>query len=92
MHATFNIKVNIDTDNVSTVFGSERIEDMDTTLLASVLKVFGDVQNKVRTQVAKFYDLQKGQINEAVQETEQEGDQPEQAPEEQPENGSGDNL
>lgn len=55
MNATFNIKVSIDTNNVTTSFGSEKIEDMDTTLLASVLKVFGDVQNRVKKQVAQFY-------------------------------------
>ena len=33
MNATFNIKVSIDTNNVTTSFGSEKIEDMDTTLL-----------------------------------------------------------
>ena len=54
MNATFNIKVSIDTNNVTTSFGSEKIEDMDTTLLASVLKVFGDVQNRVKKQVAQF--------------------------------------
>lgn len=55
MNATFNIKVTIDTNFVSTSFGSEKIEDMDTSLLASVLKVFGDVENKVKAQVSKFY-------------------------------------
>lgn len=57
MNATFNIKVSIDSNHVTTSFGSEKIEDMDTTLLASVLKVFGDVQNKVKSQVAKFYGV-----------------------------------
>ncbi len=55
MNATFNIKVSIDTNNVTTSFGSEKIEDMDTTLLASVLKIFGDVQNRVKKQVTQFY-------------------------------------
>ena len=59
MNATFNIKVSIDTNNVTTSFGSEKIEDMDTTLLASVLKVFGDVQNRVKKQVAQFYDAKE---------------------------------
>ena len=57
MNATFNIKVSIDSNHVTTSFGSEKIEDMDTTLLTSVLKVFGDVQNKVKSQVAKFYGV-----------------------------------
>lgn len=61
MNATFNIKVEIDANNVSTSFGSDKIEDMDTTLLASVLKVFGDVNNRVKAQVAKFYGIQKDQ-------------------------------
>ena len=30
MNATFNIKVSIDSNNVTTSFGSEKIEDMDT--------------------------------------------------------------
>ncbi len=55
MNATFNIKVTIDNNNVTTGFGSEKIEDMDTTLLASVLKIFGDVQNRVKKQVVQFY-------------------------------------
>ena len=55
MKAKFNIAVEIDDINVMTSFGSEKIENMDTTLLASVLKVFGDVQNRVKKQVAQFY-------------------------------------
>ena len=61
MKATFNIKVEIDSCNVMTSFGSEKTEDMDTTLLASVLKVFGDVSNRVKKQVAQFYGVQKEQ-------------------------------
>jgi len=66
MNATFNIQVSIDANRVSTSFGSGKIEDMDTALLASVLKVFGDVQNKVNTQVAKFYCMQKEQPEEVA--------------------------
>lgn len=65
MNATFNIKVSIDSKNVTTSFGSEKIEDMDTTLLASVLKVFSDVQNRVKSQVTKFYGIQKEQPENA---------------------------
>ncbi len=65
MKATFNIKVEIDDNNVSTGFGSDKIENMDTTLLASVLKVFGDVQNRVKAQVTKFYGIQKEQPDNA---------------------------
>ena len=61
MNATFNIKVEIDSCNVTTTFGSDKIEDMDTTLLAAVLKVFGDVSNRVKKQVAQFYGVQKDQ-------------------------------
>ncbi len=71
MIATFNIKVSIDTNNVTTSFGSEKIEDMDTTLLASVLKVFGDVQNRVKKQVAQFYGA-KEQPESAPATTEEE--------------------
>ena len=60
MKATFNFTVTIDSNNVTTHFGSDKIEDMDTTLLASLLKVFGDVQNKVKKQVAQFC-AEKGQ-------------------------------
>ena len=42
----------------------EKVEDMDTTLMASVLKVFGDVQNKVRKQVAQFYGVRGLMENE----------------------------
>lgn len=59
MIATFNIKVQIDSNNASTSFGAEKIEDMDTALLASVLKVFGDVSNRVKKQVAQYYGVQK---------------------------------
>lgn len=59
MKATFNIKVQIDSNNTSTSFGAEKIEDMDTALLASVLKVFGDVSNRVKKQVAQYYGVQK---------------------------------
>jgi len=65
MKATFNIKVEIDSTAVSTSFGSEKIEDMDTTLLASVLKVFGDVSNRVKKQVAQFYGVQKD-VNDSI--------------------------
>ena len=61
MNATFNIKVSIDSNRVTTSFGSEKIEDMNTTLLTSVLKVFGDVQNKVKAQVAKYYGTSEQQ-------------------------------
>jgi len=70
MNATFNIKVSIDSKNVSTSFGSEKIEDMDTNLLASVLKVFGDIQNRVKTQVVKFYGIQKQENNTPATEDE----------------------
>ena len=50
MKAKFNIAVEIDDSNVMTSFGSEKIENMDTTLLASVLKVFGDVGNRVKNR------------------------------------------
>lgn len=59
MKATFNIKVQIDSNNTSTCFGAEKIEDMDTALLTSVLKVFGDVSNRVKKQVAQYYGVQK---------------------------------
>lgn len=65
MKATFNIKVDIDSCNVTTSFDSEKIEDLDTTLLASVLKVFGDVSNRVKKQVAQFYGVQKDQNDNA---------------------------
>lgn len=65
MKATFNIKVDIDSCNVTTSFDSEKIEDMDTTMLASVLKVFGDVSNRVKKQVAQFYGVQKDQSDNA---------------------------
>lgn len=71
MNATFNIKVSIDTNNVTTSFGSEKIEDMDTTLLASVLKVFGDVQNRVKKQVAQFYGAKEQQESAPATEGEQ---------------------
>lgn len=60
MKATFNFTVKIDTNNVTTLFGSDKIEDMDTSLLASLLKIFSDVQNKVKKQVAQYY-AEKGQ-------------------------------
>ena len=71
MNATFNIKVSIDTNNVTTSFGSEKIEDMDTTLLASVLKVFSDVQNRVKKQVVQFYGAQEQPEGTDVKEEEQ---------------------
>ena len=81
MNATFNIKVSIDTNNVTTSFGSEKIEDMDTTLLASVLKVFGDVQNRVKKQVAQFYGAKEqpesapATSNAPAQESQEENEQ-----------------
>lgn len=57
MKATFNFTVDIDSNNVTTTFGSDKVEDMDTTLLVSILRVFGDVSNKVKKQVAQFYGV-----------------------------------
>lgn len=66
MNATFNIKVSIDPNNVTTSFGTEKIDDMDTSLLASVLKVFSDMQNKLKAQVTKFYGITKEQPEKTV--------------------------
>lgn len=82
MNATFNIKVSIDSNNVTTSFGSEKIEDMDTTLLASVLKVFGDVQNRVKKQVAQFYGAKEQPENITETESEQTTSAPAQESEE----------
>ena len=82
MNATFNIKVSIDSNNVTTSFVSEKIEDMDTTLLASVLKVFGDVQNRVKQQVAQFYGAKEQPENITETESEQTTSAPAQESEE----------
>ena len=71
MNATFNIKVKIDTNNVTTVFGSEQIEDMDTTLLASILKVFSNLQDSLKKQVTKFYDVKDQQNTSEIKDGEQ---------------------
>jgi len=85
MNATFNIKVSIDPNNVTTSFGTEKIDDMDTSLLASVLKVFSDMQNKLKAQVAKFYGMTKEQSEKTVAaEENSEGTAPENT-DEQPE-------
>lgn len=55
MNAKFNITVNIENNNVTTSLGSEKIDEMDTSLLTAVLKIFGDVQNRVKKQVTQFY-------------------------------------
>lgn len=83
MNATFNIKVSIDTNNVTTSFGSEKIEDMDTTLLASVLKVFGDVQNRVKKQVAQFYGAKEQPESTPATEGEQTSNAPAQESQEE---------
>lgn len=71
MIATFNIKVNIDNNNVTTDFNCEKIEKFDTVLLAQVLKVFGDIQSRIGTQINKFSSTAKNQ-SEAPAEQEQE--------------------
>lgn len=71
MNATFNIKVSIDTNNVTTSFGSDQIEDMDTTLLASILKVFSNLQDSLKKQVTKFYGVKDQQNTSEVKEEEQ---------------------
>lgn len=76
MKAKFNIAVEIDDINVMTSFGSEKIENMDTTLLASVLKVFGDVQNRVKKQVAQFYGAKEQPENAPATEGEQVSNAP----------------
>lgn len=81
MNAIFTIKVSIDPNNVTTSFGTEKIEDMDTTLFASVMKMFSDLQNKLKTQVAKFYVATKEQAEQpekaVVSEDANEGNTPE---------------
>jgi len=77
MKAKFNIAVEIDDSNVMTSFGSEKIENMDTTLLASVLKVFGDVGNRVKKQVAQYYGVQNDQNSNLPANEEAAGQAPE---------------
>jgi len=77
MKAKFNIAVEIDDSNVMTSFGSEKIENMDTTLLASVLKVFGDVGNRVKKQVAQYYGVQNDQNSNLPANEETAGQAPE---------------
>ena len=68
MNETFNIKVIIDSNHVTTSFSSENNKDMDIALLTSILKIFSDVQNKLKSQVTKYYSMPKEQL-ECTEET-----------------------
>ena len=61
MNATFNITVSIEDDMVTTTFGSEKIEKMNTSLLTSVLKEISNVENRIKTQVMKYSFMTLGQ-------------------------------
>lgn len=54
MHATFNVQVEIDSSNITTKLDTEKISDMDTELLTSVLKCFSDLQKRLRNTTARY--------------------------------------
>ena len=72
MTATFNITVNIEENMVTTCFGSERIENMDTTLLAAVLKEISNVENRIKTQLIKHYGVLKNVHQSQEERTDEE--------------------
>ena len=77
MIATFNIKVNIDNNNVTTDFNCEKIEKFDTVLLAQVLKVFGDIQSRISTQINKFSSTAKNQSGAPAEQEQEQVTEPE---------------
>lgn len=77
MIATFNIKVNIDNNNVTTDFNCEKIEKFDTVLLAQVLKVFGDIQSRISTQINKFSSTAKNQSETPAEQEQEQVTEPE---------------
>lgn len=68
MKAEFDIKVNITSENVTTGINCEKMEDMDPTMVTTIMKMFVDLQNRIRTQMMKFYDVQKDNDNNAKEE------------------------
>lgn len=68
MNATFDIKVNITSDNVTTGINCDKMEDMDPTMVSTVMKMFVDLQNRIRTQMMKFYGVQKDNDGNAEEE------------------------
>ena len=77
MIATFNSKVNIDNNNVTTDFNCEKIEKFDTVLLAQVLKVFGDIQSRIGTQINKFNSTTKNQPETPAEQEQEQVTEPE---------------
>ena len=55
MKANLVFSIDIDGNEVTTIFCTKEIEDMDPALMAQLLKVFGDTKKKTKTTVERFY-------------------------------------
>lgn len=58
MYVQLNLQIEINNDKVQSFLRTGKLEDADTNLLTIILKVFGDVQNRVQTQISKFNNAQ----------------------------------
>lgn len=89
MNAVFNIKVNITEENVTTTVNCDEMKEMDPMMVSTVMKSFIDLQGRIRTQMSKFYGIQKEQQNAATGTEEQEAaveENPQETESQSPEN------
>lgn len=66
MKAVFNVKVNITEENVTTSVNCDEMKEVDPMMVSTLMKIFIDLQGRIRTQMSKFYRIQKEQQNAAT--------------------------
>ena len=73
MKATFNFKVAIDNSNVSVSLDiPEKVEDMNITLMKSIMDITSGIEKKIKKMVAPFGDEQKTEEEPENQKTTEE--------------------
>lgn len=66
MKAVFNVKVNITEENVTTAVNCDEMKEVDPMMVSTLMKIFIDLQSRIRIQMSKFYGIQKEQQNVAT--------------------------
>ena len=66
MKAVFNVMVNITEDNVTTAVDCDEMKEVDPMMVSALMKIFIDLQSRIRTQTSKCYGILKEQQNAAT--------------------------
>ena len=66
MKAVFNVKVNITEENVTTAVDCDEMKEMDPMMVSTLMKIFIDLQSRIRIQTSKCYGTLKEQQNAAT--------------------------